>query len=333
MAIGYHLFTDKFLAKTPLLLALLCLAYDETLSFPRRRVELYEDAINALLKKWDSSRLIHRDDGYQNLSQGRKIQLLCALARQSFDKGSIFFDEKFAINIINNFYQELPPEDRLSDFEASNVLRAMECQHGLIVERAHNIYSFSHLTIHEYFVARSYVDSLKENELYLFAKEHAIDDQWREVLFMIASIVNDGEKVILALQEVIKSLVEACPVFKVFWNDLIKTKTDQTPKLPKKSGVNDVFYSAVIDLLLSITANIDVLNVNGVDSNLSRMATAAANNNRYIFDKHFSGNEEAQRKFIQFWRLMLMLTECLHLVKMNNRAEVTRNLYSSLMSY
>jgi predicted NACHT family NTPase len=60
------------LARTPLLLALLCLAFDETLAFPKRRVELYQEATNALLRKWDSSRGIRRDSLYKSLSHIRK---------------------------------------------------------------------------------------------------------------------------------------------------------------------------------------------------------------------------------------------------------------------
>ena len=48
------------LARTPLLLTLLCLAFNETLTFPQRRVEIYKEALDALLKKWDSSRRIKR---------------------------------------------------------------------------------------------------------------------------------------------------------------------------------------------------------------------------------------------------------------------------------
>ena len=49
------------LGRTPLLLGLLCLAFDETMAFPQRRAEIYQDALDALLKKWDASRDIHRD--------------------------------------------------------------------------------------------------------------------------------------------------------------------------------------------------------------------------------------------------------------------------------
>ena len=39
------------------------------------------------------------------------------------------------------------------------VLKALEAQHGLLVERARGIYSFSHLTFQEYFTAREVVNN------------------------------------------------------------------------------------------------------------------------------------------------------------------------------
>jgi len=50
------------LAQVPILLNLLCLNFDETLTFPPRQSEIYQEAIDALLKKWDSSRNIKRDN-------------------------------------------------------------------------------------------------------------------------------------------------------------------------------------------------------------------------------------------------------------------------------
>ncbi len=44
------------MAKTPLLLTMLCAAYEGALDFPKNRAELYKEAIDVLLKKWDASR-------------------------------------------------------------------------------------------------------------------------------------------------------------------------------------------------------------------------------------------------------------------------------------
>jgi predicted NACHT family NTPase len=58
------------LGQSPLLLSMFCPAYNETLKIPKRRVELYEEALDALLKKWDASRNIQRDEIYKKLSLG-----------------------------------------------------------------------------------------------------------------------------------------------------------------------------------------------------------------------------------------------------------------------
>jgi predicted NACHT family NTPase len=78
------------LGHSPLLLSMICLAYDETLVIPKRRVELYEEALDALLKKWDASRNIQRDEIYKKLSLGRKRQMFARIAAEAFEKGKFF---------------------------------------------------------------------------------------------------------------------------------------------------------------------------------------------------------------------------------------------------
>ena len=58
------------LARNPLLLTLLCLAYEATGSLPARRVAIYREAVDALLKKWDASRAIQRPTQYGPLTLG-----------------------------------------------------------------------------------------------------------------------------------------------------------------------------------------------------------------------------------------------------------------------
>lgn len=78
------------LGSIPLLLTLLCLNFEETLTFPSRRVELYEESISALLSKWDASRNIHRDEIYRDLSLGRKRQMFARIAAETFEKSEYF---------------------------------------------------------------------------------------------------------------------------------------------------------------------------------------------------------------------------------------------------
>ena len=61
---NFHL---KELAKTPLLLTLLCISFQQNLGFPPNRAELFEESIQLLLKKWDSQREIKREEPYKFL--------------------------------------------------------------------------------------------------------------------------------------------------------------------------------------------------------------------------------------------------------------------------
>lgn len=180
------------LASTPLLLALICLAFDDSLSFPKRRVELYQEAVDALLKKWDSSRGVFRSEAYQRLSLDRKKQLLSRLAAQNFEEAQYFFAKDKLLLGISSYLASLPRDDMGVQSDPSDVLTAIEAQHGLLVERAYKIYSFSHLTLQEFFTARFIIENQLAgtlDRLIVNANEHS---RWREVFLMTASMLDDA---------------------------------------------------------------------------------------------------------------------------------------------
>ena len=181
------------LAKTPLLLALLCLAFDETLKFPSRRADLYKEALDALLKRWDTTRGIQRDDIYQSLTLAQKEQMLAHIAKQNFEEGNYFIRAETLARQIERFLEQ---SLNLYGFpqDGETMLRAMEAQHGILVERAHNIYSFSHLTFQEYFTARYLADYAKPELLITTTSTHMMDNSWREVLLLTASLLEDADK-------------------------------------------------------------------------------------------------------------------------------------------
>jgi hypothetical protein len=185
------------LAQTPLLLTLLCLNFEETLTFPARRAELYEEALDALLKKWDASRNIKRDEVYRSLSEvyrglslGRKRQLLARVAYEYFEEhGQIFFPQSDLAQRIGAFLKSLPGTEAADEPDGEAVLKAVEAQHGIFVERAHTVYSFSHLILQEYFTARYIVDHAFDGALERMIHQHLTDDRWREVFVLTASML------------------------------------------------------------------------------------------------------------------------------------------------
>ena len=142
------------LAQTPLLLALLCIGFEDTMGFSARRDEVYREAFEALLKKWDTSRNIKRDEAYRGLSLRLKERLFARVAAVYFQQGKIFFEQEDLAREVEKFLETLPSADKAVDVDGNAVIKTIEAQHGIFVERSRGIYSFSQLTFQEYFTAR-----------------------------------------------------------------------------------------------------------------------------------------------------------------------------------
>ena len=182
------------LARTPLLLTLLCLAFNETLTFPQRRVEIYEEALDALLKKWDSSRRIKRDEVYRKLSLGHKENMLARIAAETFEKNEYFIPQAELEKHITDYVKNVPPHDTNEATDGEAILKAIEAQHGIFVERAHKVYSFSHLTFQEYFTAKYIVANAAKGTLTNLVKAHCTDKRWREVFLLTTSLLPDASQ-------------------------------------------------------------------------------------------------------------------------------------------
>lgn len=88
------------LAVTPILLNLTCLVFQGRRNFPSKRSKLYEQGLEILLKRWDESRGIKRDEVYRNLSLPQKIHLLSHVAAISFEQGNTFLKKVKSSNLL-----------------------------------------------------------------------------------------------------------------------------------------------------------------------------------------------------------------------------------------
>jgi predicted NACHT family NTPase len=219
------------LGSSPLLLSMICLAYDETMTIPKRRAELYEEALDALLKKWDSSRKIKRDQIYYNLSLGHKRQMFARLAAEHFEKGEIFFQKNILARKVESYLRNLPPNSQGVSLDGESILEAISAQHGILVERAHGIYAFAHLTFQEYYTAKYIVENSIQYTLSSLMK-HMNDVRWREVFLLTASLLHDATPFFYALQN---------ESFKLISQSQSLLKTQQWTK--KRSTKSTVFSS------------------------------------------------------------------------------------------
>lgn len=196
------------LASSPILLTLLCLVFGESGSFPSNRSELYKEGLDVLLKKWDTKRNISRDVVYQKLSLKRKEDLLSQIAIDTFTEGKYFFKQKEAERYITQYIRNLPDASTAEDIlrlDSEAVLKSIESQHGLFIERARGIYSFSHLTFHEYFAARKVAAHTNSDISIRNFAAYTTDKRWREVLILAVEMLENADILLEAMKLCIDS--------------------------------------------------------------------------------------------------------------------------------
>jgi hypothetical protein len=224
------------LGTNPLLLTLLCLVFGENNDFPANRSELYKEGVDILLKKWDAKRNIERDQVYKNLSLHRKEDLLSQIALTTFEQGDYFFKQKIIERYIADFIYNLrdartEPEELEIDSEA--VLKSIESQHGLLVERARGIYSFSHLTFHEYFTAKEIVANSASKTLV----EHITEKRWREVFFLTIGMMRKADDVLLLMKHKIDGWVAEDKKLQSFLVWIIEKSSFCLNQCPQKAAI------------------------------------------------------------------------------------------------
>ncbi|KAM3096256.1 type II toxin-antitoxin system HicA family toxin [Phormidesmis sp. 146-35] len=166
----------KELAQTPLLLTLLCLVFDDSQAFPKNRAVLYGDVLDVLLKKWAAEKRIQRDPIYKDLSVALEEMMLGEIAYAGFVRNRLFFSRREVVQQICTFLESNLNAPKHLD--GKEVLKAIQIQQGILVERAADVLSFSHLTIQEYLVAQHIADHNLIEEL---VAGNIAERRWRDV--------------------------------------------------------------------------------------------------------------------------------------------------------
>jgi len=213
----------KELAQTPLLLTLACLVYGYSQSFPKNRAALYEEALDILLKEWAAEKLIQRDPIYQDLNPALEKAMLADIAYMGFKDNRLFFTERELVEKIKTFLEKNLNAPKHLDGE--QILKAIELQQGILVERAKDAYSFSHLTFQEYLTAQYIDDYRLIPEL---VTNHVTDERWQEVFLLVAGLVRGGvAELLVEMEKAAQQLILNSPKLSV-WLEWAYTATDST---------------------------------------------------------------------------------------------------------
>ncbi|MEM1254147.1 MAG: NACHT domain-containing protein [Cyanobacteria bacterium P01_H01_bin.21] len=185
------------LAHTPLLLTFLCLVYGRSQNLPDSRSTLYHKALDILLEEWAAEKRIQRSQIYQGLHTDLEKALLSEMAFKTFSEDKLFFSKRAIINHITKFLTSTLKAPEHLNGEA--ILHAMEVQQGILVERAENVYSFSHVTIQEFLTAR-YI-AYSHQRLKVLVAMHLTDDRWHEVFLLIAGLCDSADDLLLLMEK------------------------------------------------------------------------------------------------------------------------------------
>ncbi len=213
------------LATSPILLTLLCLIFEERGAFPEQRSTLYKEVLQVLLKTWDASRHIDRHLLDTPLSLSHKKDLLSHIALTKFEQGDYFFHQQELEQLMsgcryhvaqNSTHVSVTPSNQALDGEA--ILKSIEAQHGLLVERARGIYSFPHCIVQEYLAAREIATTanalVQETRLQKLV-EQITNQRWHQVFLLTIELLPNPDLLLQLMQQKIENFAEAANLHEV----------------------------------------------------------------------------------------------------------------------
>lgn len=188
------------LATTPLFTALLCIAYKRNQKFPDQKALVYLSSIDALLIDWDSSKQVRRTNYVQQFDAELKKQLLGKVACDTFCEKSLYFSKQEIISRLNEVSKCYPIQGN----QGPAILKEYVLNHGLLIERAKDIFSFSHLSIQEFLTA-FYLSHFQSEEIFNnLASESYSDPRWNEVVVFLGGVLSRADILLVCLRNKMK---------------------------------------------------------------------------------------------------------------------------------
>jgi hypothetical protein len=138
------------------------------------------------------------------------------------------------------------PDSKSQEVDAGVIVKAIEAQHGILVERAYRIYSFSHLTFQEFFTSRYIIDNYSDKQLGQMM-QHMLDSRWHEIFIMSASLLSNADQFFGKFRRYVKQYLSQTTRLKKFGNEY----------LSQMSSINCAQRVLVFDI--SLQRNLSIL--------------------------------------------------------------------------
>ena len=181
------------LAINPLMLTVIALVHRDRVKLPDRRAELYAEAVDVLLGKWDEARGVDEVKILENrpFDAGDRRLLLQNIALYMHEREKKELEAAELRGILQTAFKGMTQDDASARRASERFLTVIEERTGLLSARGEGVYAFSHLTFQEYLAALAiaarddYVDFILKN---------SGEAWWREVILLTAGFLSTQSK-------------------------------------------------------------------------------------------------------------------------------------------
>lgn len=182
------------LAINPLLLTVIAMIYRDRVKLPDCRAELYAEAVDVLLGKWEEAKGVQEipilpED--QPFGTGDKRLLLQDLALYLHERSWKKIQATDLHDFLRTRFRGLLRDAHAVEQTVTRFLAMIEERTGLLVARGDGVYAFSHLTFQEYLAALAIA---ARDDYVAYTLKRADDLWWREVILLQAGYLGTQSK-------------------------------------------------------------------------------------------------------------------------------------------
>lgn len=237
------------LAINPLMLTVIALVHRDRVKLPYRRAELYAEAVDVLLGKWDEARgisdLAIMDDRPFVAGDKRLVLQSIALYMHENQKKEIS-GEEFERLLHQAFAGLLTDEGRLRSV-IERFQRVIEERTGLLAARGEGVFSFSHLTFQEYLAALAVA---ARDDYVEYSLGHADKACWREAILLEAGHLSmqSKERTTRLIREIAHSKREPEPFYNLVLaseclRDVGESRVDRSLQAEIQNRLNESLHT------------------------------------------------------------------------------------------
>ena len=196
------------LASNPLMLTIIALIKQRDVRLPQRRVELYEVAVNTLLRSWNNARSLSGRPlgGEPRLEQTKRVWAAVAHWMHQETSRLALHRRQLHERLVEVLIDDAEMTRHQAENEAESYLSTAAEVTGLLEARGPDTFAFMHQTFQEYLAADRLAIPTRRAAHRIMQVAH--DPRWHEVIRLAAGIIGIFQWDQEALEELVDALLE-----------------------------------------------------------------------------------------------------------------------------